>query len=201
MEASNFRNIVTGNESWFTLELQQSTKWSTSREDAPQRVRQQIGTRKFMLTVIWGVDGFHVVDLMTSQHSFDSQYFVDNIMVQLVEKVFPKGRNPHARRPHLHLVNCRVHFSRAAEQFIAQNHISRVPQPAYRPDLAPSDFWFFGHLENSLAGQMFDDPEDLLGVITSFLEEVHPSKLHVVFSHLLESVRSVLANNGDYYHE
>jgi hypothetical protein len=52
MEASNFRNIVTGNESWFSLELQQSTKWSTSREDVPQRVRQQIGTRKFMLTVI-----------------------------------------------------------------------------------------------------------------------------------------------------
>jgi histone-lysine N-methyltransferase SETMAR len=201
MEASNFRNIVTGDESWFTLELQQSAKWSTSREDMPQRVRQQIGTRKFMLTVIWGVDGFHVVDLMTSQRSFDSQYFVDNIMVPLVEKVFPKGRNPHARRLHLHLDNCRVHFSRVAEQFVAQNHISRVPQPAYTPDLAPSDFWLFGHLKNSLAGRMFDDPEELLDGTTSFLEEVHPSELQVVFSHLVERVRWVLENNGDYYHE
>jgi hypothetical protein len=52
MEAGNFRNIVTGHESWFTLELQQSAKWSTSREDVPQRVRQQISTRKFMLMVI-----------------------------------------------------------------------------------------------------------------------------------------------------
>jgi hypothetical protein len=91
MEASNFRNIVTGNESWFTFELQQSTKWSTSHEDVPQRVRQQIGAREFMLTVIWGVDGFPVVDLMTSQPTFDSQYFLDNNIVPLVEKVFPKG--------------------------------------------------------------------------------------------------------------
>jgi hypothetical protein len=44
-----------------------------------------------MLTVIWGVDGFHVVDLMTPQRSFDSQDFVDNIMVPLVEKVFQRG--------------------------------------------------------------------------------------------------------------
>jgi hypothetical protein len=30
----------------------------------PQKVRQQIGTMKYLLTVMWGVDGFHVVDLM-----------------------------------------------------------------------------------------------------------------------------------------
>jgi hypothetical protein len=45
MEASNFREIVTGDESYFTLELHQWAKWGTSREDVPQRVRQQIGTR------------------------------------------------------------------------------------------------------------------------------------------------------------
>jgi hypothetical protein len=138
---------------------------------------------------------------MTSQCSFDSQYFVDHIMVALIEKVFPKRRNPHARRPHLHLDNCRVRFSSVAEQFIAQNHISRVPQPAYSLDLAPSYFWLFGHLKNSLAGRIFDNPEQVLDDITSFLEEVQPSELHVVFSHCVERVRSVLENNGDYSHE
>jgi hypothetical protein len=127
MEASNLHTIVTGDESWFTFELQHSAKWSTSSEDVPQTVKQEIGIRKFMLTVIWGVDGFHIVDLITSQRSFDSQYFMDNLMVPLVEKVFPKARNPHAGRLHLHLDNCRVHFLRVAEQFVAQNHISRVP--------------------------------------------------------------------------
>jgi hypothetical protein len=52
MKASNFHTIVTGDESWFTFELQHSAKWSTSREDVPQRVRQQIGMPKFTLTVI-----------------------------------------------------------------------------------------------------------------------------------------------------
>jgi transposase len=126
---------------------------------------------------------------------------MDNVMVLLVQEVFPKWRNRHARRPHLRLDNCRVDFSRVAEQFIAQNHISRVRQPAYSPDLAPSDFWPFRHLKNSLAGWRFDDPEELLESITSFLEEVQPAELHVVFSQWLEMVRWVLENNGDDYHE
>jgi hypothetical protein len=200
METSNFRNIVTGDESRFTLELHQSAKWSASREDVPQRVRQQIGTRRFMLTVIWGVDGFHVVDLMTSQRSFDSQYFVDTIMVPFVEKFFPKGRNLHVRRLHLHLDNCHVHFSKVTEKFIAENHISRIPQPGYSPDLALSDFWLVGHLKNSPAGRMFDEPEELLDGISSLLEEIHPLELHVVFSHWVEMVSWVLENNGGYDH-
>jgi hypothetical protein len=34
-------------------------------DNVPQKVKQQIGTQEFMLTVILGIDEFHVVDLMT----------------------------------------------------------------------------------------------------------------------------------------
>jgi hypothetical protein len=73
IEASNFHNIMRGDESWFTFESQQSAKWSTCREDVSQRGRQQIGTEKSKLMLIWGRHGFHAIDLMTSQHGFDSQ--------------------------------------------------------------------------------------------------------------------------------
>jgi hypothetical protein len=48
---------------------------------------------------------------------------------------------------------------------------------------------------------MFDDPEELLDGITSLLEQVPPSEMHVVFSHWRERARSVLENNGDCSHE
>jgi hypothetical protein len=69
MEGNNFRNLVAGDESWFTLEFQRSAKWSVSRDDVLQKVRQQIDTMKFMLTVMRSADGFHVVGLMTTQKS------------------------------------------------------------------------------------------------------------------------------------
>jgi hypothetical protein len=42
-----------------------------------------------MLTVIWGADGFHIVDLMTSQRSFNSEYFMSHVLAPMVAKVFP----------------------------------------------------------------------------------------------------------------
>jgi hypothetical protein len=112
-----------------------------------------------MLTVIWGGEGFHVVDLMTSQRSFNSEYFMSHVLAPMVAKVFTRERSPHTRRLQLHLDNCRIHFSKATEQFITENHIGRVPHPLYNPNLAPSDFWLFGHVKTSLTGQTFDEPE------------------------------------------
>jgi histone-lysine N-methyltransferase SETMAR len=140
MASKQFRTIVTGGESWLTPEYQHSEKWSVHREEAPERARQQIGTKKFILTVILGVGGFHVVELITPQRSFDSQYFVSNVMTPLITNILPQGRISHARQLHLHLDNCRVHFSKVTEQFITQNHILHVPHPSYSPNIAPSDF-------------------------------------------------------------
>jgi hypothetical protein len=55
-----------------------------SRDEVPQRVKQTIGTGEFMLTILWGLDGFHVVDLMPEQHRFDTQYFLEQIMQELL---------------------------------------------------------------------------------------------------------------------
>jgi hypothetical protein len=44
-----------------------------------------------MLTVIWGVDGFHVVDLMTSQRISNSEYFVSHVLAPMVAKAFSRG--------------------------------------------------------------------------------------------------------------
>jgi hypothetical protein len=168
------------------LEYQHAAKWSPSREDVSERVREQIGTKKLVFTVIWGVDGFHLVDLITSQRSFNSEYFVSHVLATMVAKVFPRGRIPQTCRLQLHLDNCRVYFSKPTEQLITENHIGRVPHPFYSSDLAPSDFWLFGRVKISLVGQTFGWPEQLLEVITEVLNEIQPPEVVAVFSHLAE---------------
>jgi hypothetical protein len=140
MEANKFHDILTGDESWFMLEYQQAVKWSLSREDVSESLRQQIDRKTSMLTVTCGVDSFYVVDLMTSQRSFNSEYFVSHVLAPIAAKVFPRGRIRHTRRFQLCLDNCQVHFSKATEQFITEDHIGCVSHPPYNPDLAPSDF-------------------------------------------------------------
>jgi hypothetical protein len=138
-EKNEFQRFVTAGESWFTLEFRHSTKWSVSRDDIPQKVKQQIGTRKFVLTVVWGIDGFYVIELTTKQHNYIAQYFCSDILESLLLAVSPDGRKPHCHRLSLRLDNCRVHRSKASEKFFAENSIIRVPHPPYSPDFAPFD--------------------------------------------------------------
>jgi hypothetical protein len=108
--ASPFRGIVTGDESWFYLCHHLSTQWSISQEDIACAATPGIDTPEFKLTVMWGVSGFHVVVLMTPQDRFNSQYFVDHVMIHLTQEIFPGGRRAHVRRLKVHLENCRVYF-------------------------------------------------------------------------------------------
>jgi hypothetical protein len=80
-----------------------------------------------MLTVICGIDGFYVVDLMAEQHSYNTQYFLGHILEPLLLAVFPDDRKPHSRQLSLHLGSCCVHRSKASVKFFAENSIIRVP--------------------------------------------------------------------------
>jgi hypothetical protein len=79
-----------------------------------------------MLTVIWGINEFHIVDLTTEQHSYNTQYFLRHILEPVLVAAFPGGRKPHSCRLSLHLDGFRVHRSKSSEHFLAENYIIRV---------------------------------------------------------------------------
>jgi hypothetical protein len=137
----------------------------------PQKVTQQIGTQKVVLAAIWGIDGFHVLNLMTEQHCYNIHFFFSNAVEALFSAIFPEGRKPHFRRLSVHLDNCRVHCSKAAETFFADNGIARVPHPSYSPDLTPSKFWLFGNKKGALARQRFTGSA---GLLDDGVSERHP---------------------------
>jgi hypothetical protein len=115
LQRTHFHHIITGDENWFYLEYQHASQWSISGSEAAQRVDPAIGTAKFMITAIYGVNGFHLLDLLPSQCRFNVQYFVEHVMAPLVQTVFPQERTRSTPRLDLHLDNCRVHFSKVAE--------------------------------------------------------------------------------------
>jgi hypothetical protein len=152
-----------------------------------------------MFMIIWGTAGFRVTNLMISQRSFNSEYFINEIMRPLIAKLFPMGRIPHPHRLIVHLDNCRVHFSKDSQKFFDDNSLLRLPQPHYSQDLAPLNFWLFGHVKSALNGSKFEGPDELLQGIHDFFNEVQGSELMMVFQHWIERVRWVIEHDGDYY--
>jgi hypothetical protein len=174
---------------------------NASRDDIPQKVKQQIRTQKFMLTVIWGIKRFQVICLMTEQHIYITQYLLSHILEPLSLALFPEGLKPHSHRLNLHLYNCCVHRSKAPDNIFAENSMIRVPHPPDSLDLVLSDFWLFGYMKVALAGQQFPGPKDLRTGIQEFLSETQRPELELVFHHWIERAHWVLDNHGDQFHE
>jgi hypothetical protein len=130
-----------------------------------------------------GVDGFYVVDLMTSRCSFNPEDFVSHVLVPMVAKVFSGGESHILVDYNFTRITAESTFQKTPEQFITENYIGRVPHPPCSPDQAPSDIWLFVHAKTSLVGQTFDEPEQLLEAITEFLNTIRPPEVVAVFSH------------------
>jgi hypothetical protein len=53
-----------------------------------------------------------------------------------------------------------------------QSGMKRAPHPPYPPDLAPSDFYLFGHVKGCVAGNAFEDADELFGAIQRILGDI-----------------------------
>jgi hypothetical protein len=152
-----------------------------------------------MGTTIWGVNSFHLLDLMASWSRFNAQYFVEHVMAPLVQMVFLQGRIPDTPRLNVHLDNGPVYFSKVTEQFVIENQLMHVPRPPYSPDLAPSDFWLFRLIMTGLTGRRFAQPEEFCQGGREFLKGIPAAELTAVFEGWINRVGWVIAHNGQDY--
>jgi hypothetical protein len=154
----------------------------------PQKVNSAIGTANFTLTAIWGVNGFHLLDLMPSQCRFNAQYFVEHVIVPLVQTVFPQGRTRYTLRLNVRLDNCRAHFSKVTKQFFIENQLLHVPHPPYSPDLTRRTFGYSGGSTlDSLAEALSD--RKIIRIVREFLEGIPDAELTAVFKGWIDPVR------------
>ena len=99
----------------------------------------------------------------------------------------------------LHLDNSKVHNSILTSQKYNVLGFKRTPQPPYSPDIAPSDFYLFGFLEEKLKGRVFEDMDELFEAIVEILNSISKERLKKVFYHWIERCQWVAHHNGEYF--
>jgi hypothetical protein len=134
------------------LEYEHEMQWRVSCHEILLKVRPGIETQKPMFTIGWSTARFHVMNLLMSQRSFDSDYFMSETVQPLVDQLFPHGRAPRTSRLVVQCNNCWVRFSKLRQAFFSENPLRPIRQPPYSPDLAPSNCWLFGHMKAALKG-------------------------------------------------
>lgn len=198
-KTQGFYRLLTGDESWFYLRYNSKRIWSLSYEYIPQYVPTRLHNKKYMLTVIWSVDGFKLINVMPEKEKFNSNYFIYNIIEPLACKIYPNGRNPHETKYVLHIDNARPHNSKDSNFNLFKNNISRAPHPPFSPDLAPSDFFLFGYLKNKLENEYMDDIDTLLNQVSKILYDIPIEMLKAVYESWMKRCEWVINHDGNYY--
>ena len=91
------------------------------------------------------------------------------------------------------LDNAPVHNSVLVTDYLTKIGIKTVPQPPYRPDLAPCDFWIFPKLRRCC----YETIDEMKEAVTKVIETLTQEDVHGVFQKLLERYNKCIAVGGD----
>jgi hypothetical protein len=149
--------------------------------------------RKMMVTITGNPLGFHLLNARPKGSNLTGEYYRNNIIAGLLQlRPALEGR-----RLCLHADNARVHTARKCQNFCRENRLRSLTHSSYSRDLAPSDFFLFGHIKHCLTGAAFASHGELFEAIQGVVTEIPIVMLHRVFDHWLEMVDWVAKNHGE----
>ena len=148
-------SIVTEDESMFSLyepeTKAQSMQWKRPDEHTPLKAKTVPSMKKRMGTIFWDRQGVLLIEWLPEKRTFTGDSYVATLR-QLKEAIKDKRRGKVTRGVRLLHDNASAHTCHKALAAIRELGFEQLPHPAHSPDLAPSDFWLFPALKNSLRG-------------------------------------------------
>ena len=94
--------------------------------------------------------------------------------------------------------NAKPHVSALVTDYLAERHVTILPQSAYSPDLNLCDRFFFAWLKADLRKMHFDSSEDVETAALRCLNSMSKTGLHDEVTKLIEHCNAVIKTGGDY---
>ncbi len=189
-------NLITGDEKW-VLYVNHSRKrhWIGLQEQQLLTPKPELHAQKVMLSVWWGVHGIVNWELIPANSTVTAEVYCAQL-----QKVKSKLECERPRLEKIYFLhdNARPHIAKSVRQKLIEFGWELLPHPAYSPDLAPTDYYLFQALSNSLRDVAFDDRADLethlINFFTSQPEEFFRKGIHS----LAARWQTVVDTDGEY---
>jgi len=189
--------IITGDQSWFYLDNPVDEQWAASTDDVQRNIARTMQSKKVMVTILWGIKGFYLVEALPSDQNYNSTYFCE-LLTRLRSNLRKHKGVKRIKFFHLHLDNAKVHRSLYTEEKAEELGFTMLQHPPYSPDLAPSDFYLFGYIKMQLKGRHFETVAMLMIAIDEILRTIPPWVLSNVMGEWIERLETVIQNDGSY---
>ncbi|KAG6803711.1 Ammar1 transposase [Apis mellifera caucasica] len=163
------KRLITGNEKWVVYNnIKRKRSWSRPREPAQTTSKAGIHRKKVLLSVWWDYKGIVYFELLSPNRTINSVVYIEQLtkLNNAVEEKRPELTN--RKGVVFHHDNARPHTFLATRQKLLELGWDVLPHPPYSPDLAPSDYFLFRSLQNSLNGKNFNNDDDIKSYLIQF---------------------------------
>lgn len=196
------KRLITGDEKWVVYNnIKRKRSWSRPGEPAQTTSKAGIHQKKVLLSVWWDYKGIVYFELLPPNRTINSVVYIEQL-TKLNNAVEEKRAELTNRKGVVfHHDNARPHTSLVTRQKLLELGWDVLPHPPYSPDLAPSDYFLFRSLQNSLNGKNFNNDDDVKSYLIQFFANKNQKFYERGIMMLPERWQKVIDQNGQYITE
>ena len=171
--------------------------WKHPSSPTPKKFKVAHSAKKRMITVFWDSKGILLMDVLPAGATVNAARYCDTLD-KLRDALRRKRPGQLSKGVILQHDNATPHTAKFTQDWIKRFNWETLPHPPHSPDLAPSDFHLFGPLKRHLAGKRFDDDDDLIEEVRSWLSSLDVKFLRDGIYSLLPRWQKCIDRLGDY---
>ena len=199
-ECNFLDRIITCDEKWIMYNnMHRDHQWLDVDEPPGHFPKPDLHSKKVMITVWWTASGLiHHSFLETGKTITAESYSreIDICYKKLAEK---RPYMVNRKGPILLHDNARPHVGKITQKKLSSLGIEVLPHPPYSPDLSPTDYHMFRHLDNFLSGKIFDDRIAIKKSFNEFIVTREPEFYRVGIVKLVERWQKCINADGYYF--
>lgn len=192
--------IVTCDEKWILYDNRRRSAQWLDRDEAPKHIsKPELHQKKVMVNVWWSAAGLIHHSFLKPGETMTTERYCQQLdeMHQKLQRMCPRLVN--MKGPILLHDNARPHVSMTTRQKLHELGYETLDHPPYSPDLSPTDYHFFKHLENFLREKCFKTQEDAKNAFAEFVDSRSSDFYAVGISKLATRWQRCVDSNGFYF--
>lgn len=193
------KRLVTADEKWIVYNnVIRKRSWSKRGEPPAATPKDGLHPKKVMLCIWWDWKGVVYYELLPQGQTIDSDKYCSQL--NKLKRALHENRPETINRKGVvfHHDNAKPHTSLQTRQKLLRLDWDVLPHPPYSPDLAPSDYYLFRSLQNSLNGMTFASLDLLKNYLNEFFDQKSQSFYERGIMQLPERWQKVIDQNGQY---
>ena len=130
--------------------------------------KPELHQKKVMLTVWWSATGFTLYSFLNAGETITAEKYCQQ-MDEMHQKLRQHPALVKRKGPILLHDNARPHVAKPTRQKLNELGYETLPHLPYSPDLSPTNYHFFKHLDNFLREKCFKRLSDIKNAFSDFI--------------------------------